>query len=346
MLTDWTGRQIDYLRLSVTDHCNLRCQYCMPLEWGAATRTTPPYPPPGPLRTGEAGSLRQNILTFEEIERMVGLFVGLGIRRVRLTGGEPLVRKGITDLVDRLSAIEGLDEVLLTTNGVLLAPLAKGLLESGVRKVNVHLDTLSPTKFARITRWGDIRKVLEGIRAAQEIGMERIKLNMVLQRGINDDEVEAMMVFCAKNQLILRLIELMPIGPVRGGDFRMIPMEEVLAKLSRKYTLHSFGARLGSGPAVYYKVAELDSVVGLISPVSRPFCETCNRIRISSDGRLQDCLAYEGTSSLRDLLRTPGLSDQEIVRAIGGAVLRKRGGHDGFGLEEMAKTPCMYGIGG
>lgn len=321
-------RQIDYLRLSVTDLCNLRCQYCIPFE-------------------GISGTKKENILTFEEMTRLVQILVRLGIRRVRLTGGEPLVRREIPGLVRRLKGISGLQEVLMTTNGILLKPLARELKRAGLEKINVHLDTLSPQKFKKITRWGELQNVLDGIQEAKKAGLRPIKLNAVIQKGINDDEVEKLLLFAAENGLILRLIELMPIGPAqRMMEERFIPLEKLRSRLEEKYSLLPARPEVGHGPAVYYEVRELETLIGFISPVSQPFCKSCNRIRIGSDGRFQDCLAYDGSFSLRDLLRNPNYSDKMVAEEIVHLLQGKRESHKNFIQDETIQTPCMYGIGG
>jgi cyclic pyranopterin phosphate synthase len=286
------------------------------------------------------------MLSFEEIVRLVRILVGVGVRRVRLTGGEPLVRRELPELIFRLKRIPRLKEVLLTTNGILLGPLARELKEAGLEKINIHLDTLSPEKFKQITRWGEIRNVLEGIEEAKRVGFSPIKINAVIQNGVND-EVEDLLRFAAENGLILRLIELMPIGPARQMmPSSYVPLEKIRIKLDEKYTMHPTGDRVGSGPALYYKVKELNTVIGFISPVSQPFCKECNRIRISSDGRFQDCLAYDGTFSFRDLLRDPDFSDKMIAEKVMELITGKRESHEGFVQGEEIRTPCMYGIGG
>lgn len=335
-LVDGFRRKIEYLRFSVTDHCNIRCQYCM-----------------GPDQT--VREKRSEILSFDEIERMVSLLVAMGIRRVRITGGEPLVRKGVPDLVRRIHRISGIEEVLLTTNGIPLQALAGPLRDAGLEKINIHLDTLSGEKFRHLTRGGEIEKVFEGIDAAKRVGFSPIKLNAVIQRGVNDrfDEVESLLKFCADNGLILRLIEMMPIGP--GRDLMstvFVPFDEIRQKILEKYTLVAAGhsqssaQALGGGPAFYYRVKELDTWVGFITPISQPFCDGCNRIRISSDGRFQDCLAYDGTFSFRDLLRDPQVSDGEIQSRLEKLLGLKQESHRGFEQAEGLRTPCMNGIGG
>ncbi len=326
MITDLFGRKIDYLRLSVTDLCNIRCHYCMPV-FGVIKRD------------------RSNFLTFEEIVRVITILTKLGIKRVRLTGGEPLVRKGLPHLVEGLSRIEGLEEVLLTTNGILLKPMARDLRNAGLKKINIHLDTLSPERFRQITRWGNLENVLEGIFEARRAAFDPIKLNMVVQKGINDDEVESLLRFSAENGLILRLIELMPIGPARAMiPIHYLPLEEVRRRLAERFTLSPTDRTVGSGPAIYHEVKELKTVVGFISPVSQPFCQGCNRIRLAADGRFQDCLAYEGQFSLRESLRDPSRSDDQIADLLLKMIRGKREWHDSF--TGQRGTPCMAGIGG
>jgi len=326
MLADGQQRKIEYLRLSLTDLCNIRCHYCLPPE-------------------GVAKSHYSEILSFEEITRMVNLLANLGIRRVRLTGGEPLVRKNLPALIRMLKTIDGLEEVLLTTNAILLAPLARELRASGLSRINIHLDTLDPEQFRRITRLGDIRRVFEGIEAAQREGLS-IKLNAVLQRGFNDANAGDLMEFGAERGFPVRFIEMMPIGPGKELPHLFISREEMIGRLSERYTLIPSTERLGLGPADYYRVKELGTLVGFISPVSKPFCDRCNRIRISSDGRFQDCLAYDGAFSFRDLLRNPEVSDETIAEEVKTLLQGKRAGHDGFVQLPSLATPCMSAIGG
>jgi cyclic pyranopterin phosphate synthase len=326
MLIDRQQRRIEYLRLSLTDLCNIRCHYCLPPE-------------------GVAKSHRSDILSFEEIERMVRVLAGLGIRRVRLTGGEPLVRKDLPDLVRRLKAIERLEDVLLTTNGILLAPLARVLKHAGLSRINVHLDTLDPERFRQITRLGDVRRVIEGLEAASREGFS-VKLNVVVQRGINDEEAPELLAFAARRSFTLRFIEMMPIGPGRDLPHLFVSRDELIERLSEQFTMIPSTERLGLGPANYYRVKELGTLVGFIAPVSHPFCDDCNRIRISSDGRFQDCLAYDGTFSFRDLMRNPGISDEDLAAEVGNLLQGKRPGHEGFVQLPTLATPCMSAIGG
>lgn len=327
MLCDGFQRKIEYLRLSVTDLCNLRCRYCMPLE-GAVKRE------------------REDILSFEEIARVVAAFARQGVKGVRLTGGEPLLRKDLPQLISMLKKIPGIEELSLTTNGVRLAAMAEELKQAGLDRVNVHLDTLDADKFSQITRWGRLEEVLQGIRVARSVGFSRIKLNAVLIQGWNDTEVEAMLRFAAQEGLILRWIELMPIGPGLEMSDRFLPSAWVRERLEEKYHLLPYGKRLGHGPAEYYKVFELNSVVGFIHAVSEPFCDQCNRVRLSADGRVQDCLAYDESESMLELLRRPGTTEAELEAKILRMIQVKRPDHGGFRQATCKATAGMYGIGG
>lgn len=325
MLSDGHLRKIEYLRLSVTDLCDLRCRYCMPL-------------------CGAAKQDRKGILTYEEMARLVAIFVDLGIRSVRITGGEPLVRKGLPTLIAMLRKIRGLEDVLLTTNGFHLLQLAPQLKEAGLERINIHLDTLDPERYRHMTHGGEIDDVIAGIDAAQAAGLTPIKINSVLMKDYQD--VEAMTYFAAERNLIIRFIELMPIGPGKAMSDRFLAANTVLEQLSQRWTLIPFGKRLGPGPADYYKIVELNSIVGLIHAVSEPFCSKCNRIRLAADGRIQDCLAYDDSICLRTLLRTPGVGDEKIASMVRQIIGLKREDHGGFQLPQYKVTCGMYGIGG
>lgn len=327
MLKDSYQRKIEYLRFSVIDRCNIRCQYCMPLE-------------------GLEKTDRNRILSFEEITRIVEAFVELGVKSVRLTGGEPLVRKNLPDLVAKLSRVEGLEDLLMTTNGILLKDYAYDLKVAGLTRINIHLDTLDPDRFREVTRLGSIEMVLEGIEAALAAGLHPIKINSVLQKGINDQEIESLVRFAAHQGLILRFIEIMPIGLGKNMNDQFLEAQYVLDTLAEKFTLVPFGKRLGPGPAEYYKVVELDSVIGLIHPVSKPFCDACNRVRMSADGGFQDCLAYEESTSLREVLRDPATTNDVLKEKIKEMITVKRSDHGGFLMPKCTATRGMYGIGG
>lgn len=283
-MIDGLGRRISYVRLSVTDRCDFRCRYCM----SERMRFRP----------------AEELLTFEEIEALADLLIDRGVQRIRLTGGEPLVRRGIGHLVERLGSRvgRGLDELTLTTNGSQLAGAAESLFASGVRRINVSLDSLDPTKFAHITRRGRLDQVLDGIEAASGAGL-RVKINMVGLRGINEDEIEPMMHWCAERGFDLTLIETMPLGDVEEdrSDY-YLPLDNVKHRLEGHFTLVPSLARTG-GPARYFDVSELSLRLGLITPISENFCSGCNRIRITATGTVYGCLGHDQKVELRELLR-------------------------------------------
>jgi cyclic pyranopterin phosphate synthase len=286
-LVDSFGRHISYVRLSVTDRCDLRCRYCM------AERMQ--FLP------------RDRLLSFEEIEQLVDVLIGRGVRKVRLTGGEPLVRRGVMDLVSALGTRigSGLEELTLTTNGTQLADAADRLFASGVRRINVSLDSLYADRFAYITRRGELSRVLQGIAAARAAGL-KIKINMVALSGVNDDEIEPMMRWCSAEGHDLTLIETMPLGEVdEDRADRYLPLDHVRSELEQRFTLVASIART-SGPARYYDVDELGLRLGFITPLSNNFCAGCNRIRITATGTVYGCLAHNQKVELRELLRTGG----------------------------------------
>jgi len=279
-MLDRYGRKIDYLRVSVTDLCNLRCIYCMP---------------PG----GVAKKERQELLTFEEIENIVRAAARLGIEKVRITGGEPLVRKGIVELVARLARIEGIRDLSMTTNGILLKDYAVPLKEAGLKRVNVSLDTLDPDKYRRITRGGDLNRVLAGLEAARAAGLTPLKINVVLAGGINDDEIEAFVNLTLEQEVQVRFIELMPIGEaIHWEQSAFLPAEEVLRRVPQLLPLavkgHGTVARL-------YQLPHAKGQVGLISPLSNHFCHYCNRLRVTPDGKLKSCLHSRQEINLKNV---------------------------------------------
>jgi len=286
-MIDAFGRRISYVRLSVTDRCDLRCRYCM-----AETMEFLP---------------RADLLSFEEIEALVDILVARGVKRVRLTGGEPLVRRGILDLVAALGTRigRGLDELTLTTNGTQLAAAAGALAAAGVRRVNVSLDTRDADRFAHITRRGRLAQVIEGIAAAKAAGLA-VKINMVALKGLNDDEIEPMLRWCAEEGLGLTLIETMPLGAVEGErSDHYLPLDRVRRALEEHYTLVPTLVRTG-GPAQYYDVAELGVRLGMITPLTNNFCSGCNRIRVAATGTVYGCLGHDQKVELRELLRSGG----------------------------------------
>jgi cyclic pyranopterin phosphate synthase len=281
MYKDNYGRKIDYLRVSVTDRCNLRCVYCMPME-------------------GVPWKPHAGILRFEQIAHMVEAAAGLGFRKIRLTGGEPLVRKGLVDLVAAVAATPGIEEVSLTTNGTLLSHFARDLADAGLARVNVSLDTLQPDRFRRITRLGDIDMVWQGIQAAERAGLAPLKINVVVIRGLNDDELTDFARLTFAHAWHVRFIELMPVGdgldwgpgmPARAQRF--LPVEEIRGSLAALGSLTPVGGPRGNGPARYYQMPGARGSIGFISPLTEHFCGTCNRLRLTADGRLRPCLFSE-----------------------------------------------------
>jgi GTP 3',8-cyclase len=293
-LIDSFGRRISYVRLSVTDRCDFRCRYCMAEEM----RFLP----------------KEQLLSFGEIEALADLLIDRGVTRVRLTGGEPLVRRGILELVDRLGARigRGLDELTLTTNGSQLAAAAHSLFASGVRRVNVSLDSLCADRFAHITRRGRLDQVLGGIAAAKAAGL-KVKINMVALRGLNEDEVEPMLRWCAREEFDLTLIETMPLGEVEEARVdHYLSLETVKERLEERYALVPSIARTG-GPARYFDVPELGVRLGLITPISENFCAGCNRIRITATGTVFGCLGHDQKVELRELLRSGDMAAAEAA---------------------------------
>jgi cyclic pyranopterin phosphate synthase len=308
-LHDGFGRTIDYLRLSVTDRCDFRCVYCM-----AEDMTFLP---------------RQQILSLEELYRLARVFVGRGVKKIRITGGEPLVRKGIVDLCAQIATLPGLRELVMTSNGSQLPKLARPLAEAGVKRINISLDTLDPTRFHAITRTGQLTQVLNGIEAAREAGFQRIKLNTVVMKGRNADEVLDLVDFAVTRRLDITFIEEMPLGNVgrnRGESY--CSSDEVRAQIADRYRLIDSTEQSG-GPARYVRLEDHpDSRIGFISPHSHNFCATCNRVRLTVEGRLLLCLGHENSLDLRDLVRRHPTDDQPILAALDKALLRKPQHHD------------------
>lgn len=305
-LLDSYGRAHTYLRVSVTDRCNFRCVYCLPEE-------------------GMDWMARKDILSHEEISRLVAIFVSLGVRRVRLTGGEPLVRRDLEVLVESLGKLDNLQDLGITTNGFRLADCAERLARAGLRRVNVSLDSLNPDRFRTITRGGELARVLDGISAARAAGLTPVKINAVLMRGVNDDEVLDLVDFFAEHgrDTVLRFIEYMPFDE---RWFQSVPAREIRARLRQRYTLSPLGERLGDGPAVYWKIEENGLRIGFISPLSEKFCSSCNRLRLMANGHLRTCLSDDGTPSLLAQLRG-GADDEALAASIRAMVMGKREGH-------------------
>ena len=299
MLQDRFGRRVDYVRLSVTDRCDLRCSYCIPK--GFKDFAEP-----------------DDWLTFDEIERVMAVFVRLGTRRVRLTGGEPLLRRGVIDLASRLAALPGLSDLSLSTNGTQLAQHAGRLKAAGVARLNVSLDSLRRDCMAEVTGRDSLPQVLAGLMAAKQAGLTPIKINMVAMNGVNADDIESMVAFCIEHQFILRLIEAMPMGD-SGRSAAYLDLQPVLAGLRRRFGLQAHTATLGGGPANYWGTADGRFTLGVITPISQHFCATCNRVRLSVEGTLYLCLGQEASVPLRPLLRQ-GISDAGLEAVIRQAI--------------------------
>jgi GTP 3',8-cyclase len=288
-LIDGFGRRIDYVRLSITDRCDLRCRYCM------AERMT--FLP------------RSELLTIEELAQLADLLVARGVRRIRLTGGEPLVRRGVVDLVELIgdNLGRGLEELTMTTNATQLAGVADQLFAAGMRRINVSLDSRDPDLFRTITRRGDVNQVLGGISAAKAAGLE-VKINMVALKGLNEDEIPDMVAWCGEQGFGLTLIETMPLGEIdEDRTDRYLPLDAVKQSLEQQFTLVPTLHRSG-GPARYHDVRETGTRLGFITPLSNNFCAGCNRIRITATGTIYGCLGHDQKVELRDLFRTGGLA--------------------------------------
>ena len=319
-------RAITYLRVSVTDRCDFRCVYCM----AEAMAFLP----------------KAEVLTLEELDRVCSAFVGLGVRKLRLTGGEPLVRRGVMILCRALGrhlASGALDELTLTTNGSQLAPLAAELAACGVRRINVSVDSLQPDRFQEITRGGRLDRVLAGIRAAQAAGLA-VKLNTVALRGVNDDEFDDLLRWCGDQGCDLTLIEAMPLGAIAGRSTQYLPLTEVRAALARRWTLEDSSFRSG-GPARYATVRETGRRLGFITPHTDNFCEACNRVRLTCTGTLMLCLGRTDGADLREVLRAHPGDDAPLHAAIRAAIGRKPQGHD-FVIDRPAVSRFMSTTGG
>ena len=328
-LVDRYARAHTYLRVSVTDRCNYRCVYCLPDE-------------------GLSWMPRAEVLRYEEIARIVAVMAPMGVRRVRLTGGEPTVRRDIEALVEAVASVPGIDDVSMTTNGHTLAKLAPRLAARGLRRVNVSLDSLDPVRFAAITRGGDLSRVLDGIAAARASGLTPIKINVVVMAGVNDDEVVHIAEYFREyaGDTIVRYIEAMPFETVRNAaTVSAATLREHLGVLGPVRL--DAAPPVGGGPARYWTVGEgkLPLRVGFIAPLTEHFCATCNRLRLLADGHLRTCLAHEDTPSLRDFLRS-GVTDDALRAAIRGIVLGKPAGHEAHLPGGRPFEGVMTGIGG
>jgi GTP 3',8-cyclase len=298
MLVDAYKRPLQDLRISVTDRCNFRCTYCMPLdeyEWID----------------------KKEILTFEEIARLARLFVQSGVKKVRLTGGEPLVRRDLPVLIKELSAIDGLDDLCLTTNGALLAEKIESLKQAGLRRVNISIDTLNADKFKRMTKRGDLNKVLEGIFAAKKAGIAPIKLNAVIERGVNDDDILPLVEFSRANGFAMRFIEYMDVGNSNNWtSAKLFSKKEIIENIAARYPLQEIGRDRGSAPSLDYEFVDGKGDIGVIASVTEPFCSSCTRIRLTADGKIVTCLFAQVGHDVKSRLRG-GASDEEISEFIG-----------------------------
>lgn len=306
-LQDRFGRSIDYVRLSVTDRCDLRCNYCMPKGFRGFEEP-------------------KDWLTFDEIERLLAIFVRLGTRRVRLTGGEPLLRRNLPELARKLSSLPGLQDLSLSTNATQLGKHAAALHAAGVDRINVSLDSLDRACMQQITGRDSLQPILDGLMAGKAAGFDPIKINMVAMRGVNDGQIEAMAAFCIEQQFILRLIEAMPMGST-GRNASYMPLTAVRERLARQFDLVPQALELGGGPARYLATRDGRSSIGFITPMSQHFCASCNRVRLSVDGTLYLCLGQEEQFSFGPMLRG-GATDAELEAAIRAAIELKPQQHD------------------
>lgn len=280
---DTYGRRINYLRLSITDRCNLRCTYCMPAD-------------------GVRKCSHTDVLSYEELHRIAMSAVDIGVEKIRITGGEPLVRKGVVGFLAGLRQIPGLKKLVLTTNGVLLEKMAEELKLAGVESINVSLDSMQPEVFRRITRVGNLDRVMAGIEAAERAGFRYLKINMVVMRGINDEEVLDFAALTLDKPITVRFIEYMPTISEPGWQSLMVDGDELLSRLSRRFSIEKVLSDRLDGPAVNYRIKGAAGKVGFITPISRHFCNDCNRIRVTSSGTVKSCLFEEGTINLRPYL--------------------------------------------
>jgi cyclic pyranopterin phosphate synthase len=323
-LTDSHGRRINYLRLSVTDRCNLRCCYCMPAQ-------------------GVPKLSHKDILSFEDLQRIAGQAVALGIEKIRITGGEPLVRRGVVGFVATLAAIHGLKEMVLTTNGLLLREMATELRRAGVQRLNVSLDSLNPETFATITRGGDLNKALDGIAAAEEAGFPPVKINMVVMRGINDGEVLDFAALTLRKPCTVRFIEYMPTRMEPGWKSLCVTGHEVLEQIARRYPLATLDHGNTGGPARNYQIVGAAGTIGVITPISNEFCESCNRIRVTASGMAKGCLFASEGVDLKPYLRCDDDKLKEVLHQI---MWKKPSQHRLLKLDSAHTPFTMAQIGG
>ena len=313
-MKDQFGREINYLRLSVTDNCNLRCIYCMPED--------------------SKNESDNNNLTINEYYRTVEILAKLGIRKVRITGGEPLTRKGIDELIGKINTIPEIEEIAITTNGILLDTYLDNFIKYGVTSLNISIDSVNRENFKKITRGGDLCRVTESLRKARDNGI-KIKLNTVIIKGSNDHEISDLVKFAIENNVDIRFIELMPIGCAR--NLKGMKSQEIIEFLKKNSNIkveenriesHKINEELRAGPAQYYNISGTATRIGFISPLSSCFCDECNRIRVTSDGKMKQCLYYRGNIDLKELFRTENITDEELIKILEREIYTKNRKHE------------------
>ena len=324
-LKDSYGRKIDYLRVSITDRCNLRCRYCMPLE-------------------GIVYKAHKAIIRYEEIIRIVRAGVELGIRKIRITGGEPLVRRGVVDFVRQLNRVKGIVDISMTTNGTLLPKFGRALRDAGLKRINISLDSLKRERYVEITRREQFDEAIEGIKTALEVGFNPVKINVVIMKGINDDEVLDFVRLTREFPLHIRFIEFMPLGKLgllQSGEY--MPLNEIKARIEEKEEILPATLR-GNGPAEYYKIPYAQGTIGFITPISHNFCANCNRMRLTANGKLRPCLAsdlevdmHDSNGEIRNM--------EDIKEKFKKAIRIKPIGHD-FVRKDYLSKRSMFQIGG
>ena len=313
-MKDQFGREINYLRLSVTDNCNLRCIYCMPED--------------------SKNESDNNNLTINEYYRTVEILAKLGIQKVRITGGEPLTRKGIDELIGKINTIPEIKEIAITTNGILLDTYLDNFIKDGVTSLNISIDSVNKENFNKITRGGDLYRVTESLKKARDNGI-KIKLNTVIIKGSNDHEISDLVKFAIANNVDIRFIELMPIGCAR--NLKGMKSQEIIEFLKKNSDIkveenriesHKINEELRAGPAQYYNISGTATRIGFISPLSSCFCDECNRIRVTSDGKMKQCLYYRGNIDLKELFRTENITDEELIKILEREIYTKNRKHE------------------
>src|SRR4030095_5808243 len=316
ILRDAYNRPIKDLRISVTDRCNFRCTYCMPLEEYVWID-------------------RSEILSFEEIARIARLFVGLGVEKIRITGGEPLVRKDLHRVIGMLSNIEGVQDLCLTTNASLLTEQIGELAAAGLNRINVSIDTLDPEKFKQITKRGDLSKVLEGLFAAKKLGLQPIKINAVIERGVNEDDIIPLVEFAREHGFAMRFIEYMDVGNANNWiSQKMVSKKEILERISARYPMREVGREGGTAPSVDYEFIDGIGDVGVIASVTEPFCSSCTRARLTADGKLVTCLFSDQGHDLKQLMRS-GATDEQLIGVISSVWSKRTDRYSDARLEAM-----------